>query len=448
MAALQTVHGLKLYPGRGPLTVDGSRDLLSAPSYFTQDIDLNMKAGFFNHRQRLAGEESVKDRTAGSDRGDSRPPASGVYSDRKRRSSTAGPAADPCVSNRGIVCMKLHIVAAALLVTAASLATPHAARAQSTAPAPASCAPDGDLSFVCGLTSVEDFLPVDGGRWLVGGSLKEGSAGLYLIDTTAKTGKPVALSIAAKADPIYNCSPPDLKGLSTHGLEVTAEHGATATVYAINHGGRESVEVFHLNAAKGSAEWAGCVVLPPGANGNSIAALPKGAFVVTKFMDTSDKDAFQHILAGQINGVVYLWTPGKGFSEVPGTQFSGDNGILVSHDGKWLFVNAYGTREIFRVPLSGQGERASVKVDFNPDNLRWDPQGMILATGQFINPKSLTGPHGWATVRLDPQTLKVTPVVKEAGLKEFDDATSAVQVGQTLWFGTFRGDRVAYRAAP
>jgi len=95
--------------------------------------------------------------------------------------------------------------------------------------------------------------------------------------------------------------------------------------------------------------------------------------------------------------------------------------------------------------LSGEGERTSVKVDFNPDNLRWAPDGAILATGQFITAQNLTAKHGWATVRVDPRTLKVTPLVKEPGLAEFDDATSAVQVGKTYWFGTFRGDRVAYR---
>jgi sugar lactone lactonase YvrE len=247
---------------------------------------------------------------------------------------------------------------------------------------------------------------------------------------------------------MYPCSAPDLTGLATHGLEVIPGHAGVTTVYAVNHGGRESVEVFRLNAAKGSAEWVGCVVLPPGANGNSVAALANGAFVVTKFLDNNDKQAFQHILAGQINGVVYLWTPGKGFSEVPGTQLSGDNGIVASRDGKWLFVNAYGTREIYHVPLSGQGERSSVKVDFNPDNLRWAPDGTILVTGQFVSPDNLAGPHGWAAVRLDPQTLKITPLVKEPGLPQFDNATSTVQVGTTLWFGTFRGDRIAYRAAP
>jgi hypothetical protein len=89
-----------------------------------------------------------------------------------------------------------------------------------------------------------------------------------------------------------------------------------------------------------------------------------------------------------------------------------------------------------------------VKVDFNPDNLRWAPDGTIFVTGQFLNPQKMEGRHGWATVRLDPKTMQVTPVVKEPGYPEFDDATSAVQVGKTLWFGTFRGDRIAYRPAP
>jgi len=324
---------------------------------------------------------------------------------------------------------------------------------QAAAPTAGSSAPTGDLSFVCGPVKVEDFLPVEDGRWLVAGSLQPASAGLYLIDTAAKTFKNVTLSVAAKPDPRYPCAAPDLKSLVTHGLDVTPGHGGVSTVYVINHAGRDAVEVFHLNAAKGSAEWIGCVVTPAGASPNAVAALPGGGFVVTKFLDNADKEGIQHTLAGQINGVVYLWIPGKGFSEVPGTLLSGDNGIVVSPDSKWLFVNAWGTREIYRVPLPGhgndKGERSSVKVDFHPDNLRWAPGGKIFVTGQFIaDAHALGKPLGWATVLLDPQTLKTTPVVKEPGYPEFGGATSTVQVGSTLWFGTFRGDRVAYRPAP
>ncbi len=313
------------------------------------------------------------------------------------------------------------------------------------------CAPAGDLHFVCGLINVEDFLPVDGGRWLVGSSYQAGSVGLYLIDTAERTARPVALSIARVRDARYQgCPAPDLSKLSTHGLDVVPAGAGIATVYAVNHGGRESVEIFRLEAARDAAQWTGCVLMPPGANGNAVAALPSGGgFVVTKFMDTRDKQGFQHLMAGAVTGVVYHWTPGRGFSEVPGTRLPGDNGVVVSRDGKWVFVNAYGSDEIYRVALSGGAQPTSVKVAFHPDNLRWAPDGTLFDTGQFIEPRRSGGPprpDAWATVRLDPRTMAVTTLVKEPGTAEFGDATSAVQIGDTLWFCTFRGSRVAYRA--
>jgi hypothetical protein len=343
--------------------------------------------------------------------------------------------------------------ALSLIVAVGVLAALQPAAAQTASSAPSksgasTCAPVGDLHFVCNLIDVEDFLPVAGGRWLVGGSYNAGSAGLYLIDTRAKTAKPVSLSLAAKPDPLYaGCAAPDLKNLSTHGLDVQVAKGHIK-VFAINHGGRESVEIFRLNPAANTAEWIGCALPPASVNGNAIAAMADGEFVMTKFMDTRDKEGFQHILSGQVTGAVYRWAPGKGFDEVPGAALSGDNGLLASADGRWIYVNAYGTHEIYRLPISGNGERSVAKVDFCPDNLRWAPDGSILVTGQFIDAKTLNALHGWATVRLDPKTMAVTPVVKEAGLKEFDNATSAVQIGHTLWFGTFRGDRVAYMRLP
>jgi hypothetical protein len=340
--------------------------------------------------------------------------------------------------------MKPTVSALVLAAGALAGAPPHVA-AQA---ASASCSPAGGLSFVCGLTNVEDFLPIEGGRWLVGSSFKVGSAGLYLIDTTAKTAQTVAISLAARRDPRYaGCTPPDLKGLSTHGLDAVERRGSI-TVYAVSHGGRESIEIFRLDPAKVSAVWIGCVLLPPGANGNAVVALRGGAFAVTKFLDTGDKQAFQHIMSGQITGTVYLWTPGKGFREVPDTRFPGDNGIAASADGKWLFINAYGSRRVYRVPLSGGGTASSVAVDFNPDNLRWAPDGTLFVTGQFITTPRRPGPDSWAVVKLNPKTMSVSPVLRQDGEAEFGDATSTAQVGQTLWFGTFRGDRVAYRQVP
>jgi sugar lactone lactonase YvrE len=145
--------------------------------------------------------------------------------------------------------------------------------------------------------------------------------------------------------------------------------------------------------------------------------------------------------------VVYHWIPGKGSSEVPGSQFSGDNGILVSPDGRTLYVNAYGTKEVWKIPLNGKGPRASAKVEFNPDNLRWYDNGQILVAGQFRNPAN-PGPTDWGVGRLDPESMHVTTILTAPGMEQFDNATVAVKANNLLWLGTFRGDRIAYMPAP
>jgi hypothetical protein len=346
--------------------------------------------------------------------------------------------------------MKTAALIAAALALSASAALPQAAAAQ-TAPAPAACAPQGDLKFICNMINVEDFLPVDGGKYLVGGSYKEGSDAMYLIDTAKKTRTVVALS-AGQQDPIYKDCPgaPNFKTLSTHGVDVRAGKGGRTTVYMINHGsGRESVEVFELTAARNAAAWVGCVVAPEGTSANSVVGLADRSIVFTKLFDTKTRGAgISPVLQGQITGLVYHWVPGKGISVVKGSELSGDNGLVASADGKTLYINAYGTKEVWRVPLDGQGERASVKVEFNPDNLRWAPDGTLFTTGQYLVPGKIQGPNDWGVARIDPKTMTATQLLKEPGTKEFDDGTTTVQVGKTMFFGTFRGDRVAYRTLP
>ena len=206
-------------------------------------------------------------------------------------------------------------------------------------------------------------MPVDGGRWLVGGSLEVGSVGLYLIDTAAKSAKTVALSIAAEPDPVYvGCAAPNLKGLSTHGLDVVPGSGGLSTVYAVNHGGRDSIEVFHLNPGKATAQWIGCEVLPEGSTATPWRRCRGGRVRRHQVhRPPRDKQAFQKVLAGEINGVVLsMATPGKGFSAGARDLHPGDNGIVVSSHGKWLFVNSYGTHEYTTV--SPSAAKASARV--------------------------------------------------------------------------------------
>jgi hypothetical protein len=345
-------------------------------------------------------------------------------------------------------------IAAPLAAAAQEAPAPAAPAAPAAAPAPPAaplpCTAEHGLNFICGLVNVEDMLAVDGGKSVVGSSYKEGGGGLYLIDTATKTAKTVTLSVAAKPDPVYGCpGAPDLAKLSTHGLDVRPGRNGAATVYAVNHGGRESIEVFNLDARKATAEWIGCVVGPEGASLNSVVGLKDGSIVFTKLYDTRERgQGISPVLQGKVTGVAYRWAPGKGISPVPGTELSGDNGLIASPDGKTLYINAYGAKEVWRVPLDGKGKPASVKVEFNPDNLRWAPDGSILVTGQFLNPGNLGGPNDWGVARLDPATMKARTIITAPGTKAFDNATVGVVAGNLLWLGTFRGDRIAYMPAP
>jgi hypothetical protein len=323
------------------------------------------------------------------------------------------------------------------------------APAPAAAPAaPAACAGARNLNFICGMINVEDLVSVDGGKELVGSSYKEGPVGLYVVDVASKTAKAATLSVSAKPDPVYGCpGAPDLTKLATHGLDARPGPNGTATIYAVNHGGRESIEVFRLDARKAAAEWIGCVIAPPSATLNSVVGLRDGSIVFTKFLDPNDKDGIQTVMSGKVNGVVYHWVPGKGTSEVPNTQLSGDNGLLASPDGRTLYVNAYGTKEVWKVSLNGKDKPTKVKVEFNPDNLRWYDNGQILVTGQFRNPAN-PGPTDWGVARLDPETMYAATVLTAPGMPEFDNATTAVKAGNMLWLGTFKGDRIAYMPAP
>ena len=344
----------------------------------------------------------------------------------------------------------------AVLSLALALALAPVQLAWSQAPAPAAaipppCLPEGGIRYVCNVQVVEDMMIVPGGRWVAGSAMTAGAGGLYLIDTATLKAHPAKIVMGKAQAPYARCpGPPDMKTLRTHGIDLKPGKGETATIYAVAHGARESIEVFKVDAStrEPKVTWTGCIVLPKNASGNAVVALPDGRIAVTKFMDADDADGIVHILNGQITGVVYIWTPGQGFSEVPGTELSGDNGLLVSKDGHWLYVNDFGRKAVYRVPLDRSGEITHVATDFRPDNLRWAPDGKIIATGQYVELNNRDDLHGWAAVKIDPETLKVEPYIKVTGVPAFDNGTTTLVVGKDLYIGTYRGDRVAVIPAP
>src|ERR1044072_5114213 len=171
--------------------------------------------------------------------------------------------------------MKNTILATAVVCTAIS------ALSVSAAQAPASgFAPSGGLSFVCGVQNAEDLVVVPSSRWMVASGMAPGS-GLNMVDTQAKSVRKLyAVGTAnARADKTKFASCPgplDAKQAVLHGLSLRSAANGHYTVYATNHGGRESVEVFDLDVsgAAPAATWIGCGVAPDKMALHSGAASP------------------------------------------------------------------------------------------------------------------------------------------------------------------------------
>jgi hypothetical protein len=334
-----------------------------------------------------------------------------------------------------------------------------AGQAAAAAAADPGCAPEGHVHYLCGMANVEDMVLAQGKRWIIASSMtgpNQAVGRLYLIDARTRTFAPLSPDVSHRAEAEYSrCpGPPDLSKFEPHGLGLRTRPGG-GTLYVVNHGGREAIEVFRLSAGpKGPAlRWIGCAVLPDNGSGNGVAPLADGGFVASKFKVAGDAKAFDRMAAGEPTGAVYAWRPGKGWRRLPKSEMSGANGVETSRDGRFVLVNEWPKGKVLRFALGGDGEIRAASAGFLPDNLRAAPDGSILVTGQAADMKTLLActkphcPHAWAVARIDPQTMSLTPVLAEPGTEAFSDATVALEVGHEYWVGTYRGDRVAIVAA-
>ncbi|CAN5129981.1 hypothetical protein BH11PSE2_BH11PSE2_11380 [soil metagenome] len=352
--------------------------------------------------------------------------------------------------------IRLAALAAALIIPAAMPALSPAQPA-----APASCAPGVGMQFICGLTGPEDIVLVPNTDWMIVSGLANaqvvGSGGISLVGAKNHVAIKVPLSSADKARaPFTNCPGPiDPTKFSAHGLNIRPAGKGRSTLYVVGHGGREAIEIFDVKTtAKGAPTitWAGCIPAPTGAFINSVAPLSDGRVLATNFYQAplTMADALQ----GKNTGPVMIWKPGGAFTNLPGTNLPGANGIEATPDRRYIFVAVTGTSSVMRYELANTEKPAEViKTDFRTDNLRWGPDGKLLLAGPGQDAACKPGPGvrclNTAVVgALDPKTMKLTEVLRAKPEPNFQGLSTALIVGDTIWLGVPRGDRIAYTALP
>lgn len=326
------------------------------------------------------------------------------------------------------------------------------------------CSPANSVSFICGVTNVEDFAPVPNSKWVIGGDLSTASnpqGYLYLFDTkkrTASAVQPSEIAIRPDKTAYPDCPGPlDMKTFGPHGIDLTRTGGTHRVLYAVNHGGRESVEVFavDLSGVRPKFTWTGCVVAPKGFWPDAVASLPDGGIVVTSLWDPTDADRLNKLSGGQPVGALDEWHGGQGWTPVPGAEgLSGPNGVIASADGKDIYVAVWSGKKVARISRGTTPAKVdTVSTGILTDNVRWSPgDKSIFVGGQDATVKqvlecfesSATNCNVPSKIyRLNPRTLKLTQVVKSGVYGVFGAGTGAIQVGNKLWVSSFRSDRIA-----
>jgi hypothetical protein len=320
------------------------------------------------------------------------------------------------------------------------------------------CGSHGDIEILCGTRQPEDLEAAPDGKYLIAtqflnqGRGSAAGGGMALFDLAKKTFSKMAQTSEPDkswGDPA--CPGPIGEALVSHGESLAKRSDGKWELYVVNHGGRESIEMFELKPVSGSwmLVWHGCVV---GSHDfNDVAILPDGGFVGTYPTALVSRGNNGGAFGGGVTGYVARWTPGKGLSEVMGTRVAYPNGVVVSADGRQMYLNVFAAREVRKYDLEGDNamEIGAVKVDFMPDNLTWTKEGRLLAAGvegaRGDCPEGSGRPciQGFGVAEIDPAHMQARTIFDSATTDPLISGVSvALKVGNAVYLGAFQGDRL------
>lgn len=324
------------------------------------------------------------------------------------------------------------------------------------------CVARDELVPICGFQRPEDIELLPDRRTLLISQMGEveGAAqgALALFDTHSETitRLPQFTPSPEKRWGAAGCEEPPGAAFSPHGIDLLERPDGDWQVLAVNHGGRESVELFELLTLRGSyrLEWRGCVPAPPGAYLNDVAGLPDGSFLVSHMfprdgLRLGGMNVRQYLgLLGFNTGHVLRCTT-DGCTPVPGTTAPFPNGVQVDPAGRHLYLNAYFGGEVRKVSLRDGRVLGRARVEA-PDNSQWDADGRLLVASHTAGRLAMRGCRtapsdacgaAFEIVALDPESLETETVFRHAGAP-MGAATVAQRAGEHIYLGSFTGNRI------
>lgn len=351
----------------------------------------------------------------------------------------------------------------------AMLALTGCATSPSGRPSADACTPTAQFSFVCGANKSEDLAHIPATPWIVASGFATG-AGLKLVDSRTRQARFwfTAAADQVAPDPAYpDCAtPPDPTLFTARGLSLRMTGAGQGRLLVVNHGGREAIEVFAIDARNDTApptlRWQGCLAMPQGHVANAVASYSDGTVLATVL--TRPGTSITDFVLGRTTGGVYQRGPQeRAFRLLPGTELPGNNGLETARDDSGFYVIGFGLREVVAYARDDTRQplwRAQAP-EFMPDNIHWDGDKLLLAGMVRDEPacgglrKIVNGiadgmlcPRGYVVAELDPESRRFSLIAYGVPDPVFNGASAAVLLGDDLWLGSYQADRIAVHRLP
>ncbi|MBO9581685.1 MAG: hypothetical protein J7498_12395 [Sphingobium sp.] len=318
------------------------------------------------------------------------------------------------------------------------------------------------LDYVCGPEKPEDVLALPGTSWLIASGFAPG-AGLKLVDTRSRTfarwysGKGDQIAWDRRAFPACP-GPVDATLFNARGLSIR-KTGDGWRLLVVNHGGRQSIEVFDIAASQATPglRWRGCLLMPEGQVANSVASFADGTILATVL--TRPGTSIADFVQGRATGGVWQWRPGEqNAALLPGTELPGNNGLETDADETHFYVVAFGWHAVIKFDRNRTAQPvARIEApDFMPDNIHWTDGRLLLAGMRLDEPacgglrKVVDGVadpmlchRGWIVGELDPTANHISTVAYGRPEAEFNGLSAAAIANGELWLGSFQSGRLA-----
>lgn len=241
-----------------------------------------------------------------------------------------------------------------------------------------------------------------------------------------------------------------------HGIHLALNVAGSGSdrLLVVNHGYRESVEIFELlgvNSETPSLEWRGCVVAPESVWFNDVANLPSGGFIASHMMKRgiSAEELLSRQIDGTPTGYALSWTSANGWEKIEGSDGMLTNGVQVSPEGDVVYAAYSLGQEVRAINLSSGKTLWQVDVQ-TPDNISWTPSGRLLVASiradlptirKCMGEKRSFCPIPFGILSIDPSSGESFFVAEGEG-PPFGLATVGVLARSRIYMGSATGERV------